>query len=434
MKSQWFRFLWITLVLISVIGGLALWKPPALAQAARTKPLIIDHTTRDITAIPQSWIEKAKTDLRIYYGHTSHGSQLVSGMNSLVAFANAGGKGLALPNNIFSGLSVTETSPDAGYYPDWVNTTRSYLGTPNTSTGRGSAHPAINVVIWSWCGQVSGITSQNLLNQYLLPMTQLEADYPGITFVYMTGHSDGSGETGNLHLRNQQIRQYALTNNKVLYDFYDIELYNPDGAYFGNKAVNDGCYYDSDGNGSRDKNWCTDWQATHTQNKDWYSVDCAHSEAINCNQKAYAAWWLWASLAGWNAPANLTSSSKTVNQLVPALNDTITYTIRITNSGDTLLKTVYLTDTLPTGLNFIPGSLTASAGSVDASHAPTLYWSGVLNPSPTVTITYAAKVTAAQPTLITNSAQIQVAGEPAITRSASIVANGHATYLPAIVR
>ncbi len=132
----------------------------ALAADARTQPLIIDHTTVDVTAVPQQWIETAKNDLNIYYGHTSHGSQLISGMDGLVDFADGGGLGLSLPQGIFAGLSVMETSPDAGYYPTWVDNTRNYLGTPNPVTGRGTLHPGINVVIWSWCGQVSDISEQ----------------------------------------------------------------------------------------------------------------------------------------------------------------------------------------------------------------------------------------------------------------------------------
>ena len=54
-------------------------------------------------------------------------------------------------------------------------------------------------------------------------MNQLEIDYPNVKFVYMTGHLDGSGANGNLNLRNEQIRAYARANNKILYDFADIE-------------------------------------------------------------------------------------------------------------------------------------------------------------------------------------------------------------------
>ncbi|MEJ5309431.1 MAG: hypothetical protein WHX52_06640 [Anaerolineae bacterium] len=317
------------------------------APQARTAPLIIDHTSTDITAVPQEWIEEAKRVLHIGYGHTSHGSQLTDGMSGLIGFANNGGRGLALPDNIFEfsptgnqgglylhyfegdGYGDGDLDHDAGYYPNWVDETRAYLGTPDPTTGRGQNHPEMNVIMWSWCGQASGYSEQDMIDQYLAPMTQLELDYPGITFVYMTGHSDGTGETGNLHLRNQQIRDYCIENNKVLYDFYDIELYDPDGNYYGDKDVNDNCDYDSDGNGSLDKNWALDWQAAHTEGTDWYECSCAHSQSLNCNQKAYAVWALWARLAGWDGGISALEAGKTASQAEATPGETITYTVTI---------------------------------------------------------------------------------------------------------
>lgn len=291
--------------------------PAVSAASARTQPLIIDHNTTDITAIPQAWIVAAKANLHIAYGHTSHGSQITTGMTGLVAFANGGGKGLSLPTDIFqydhdgnnggTHLHLFEGSQydgsgdlayDAGYI-EWIQRTYDYLGTVIPATGRGANHPEINVLMWSWCGQLSDLSAAYVTDNYLGPMAQLELDYPGITFVYMTGHADGTGESGNLHLRNQQIRQYAIANNKVLFDFYDFDTHDPDDVYYGNKGVTDELWYDSDNNGSKDKNWGTDWQNTHTLGDDWYTDDCAHSMDINCNQKAYAAWWLWSRLAGW---------------------------------------------------------------------------------------------------------------------------------------
>ncbi|MBN1886509.1 MAG: hypothetical protein JW850_00910, partial [Thermoflexales bacterium] len=70
--------------------------------APRAAPIIIDHHHVDITAVPQAWIEAAKTTLHIAYGHTSHGSQVTDGMSGLVGFANGGGLGLALPQDIFA--------------------------------------------------------------------------------------------------------------------------------------------------------------------------------------------------------------------------------------------------------------------------------------------------------------------------------------------
>ena len=134
-------------------------------------------------------------------------------------------------------------------------------------------------------------------------MTALEAGYPGVKFVYMTGHLDGGGPSGNLHLRNAQIRQHCLKNNKPLYDFADIESYDPDGSVdYMQLAANDNCDYDSDGDGSRESNWAMDWQDAHTEGVDWYDVSAAHSQPLNGNLKAYAAWWLFARLAGWPGP------------------------------------------------------------------------------------------------------------------------------------
>lgn len=268
--------------------------------------IIADHTCTDITKIPESAIIEAKQKLHIAYGHTSHGSQITSGMDGLVNFANNGGKGLSLATNIFDfnnggtneALDLEEgdgygsgwMDHDCGYFPSWLNETRDYLND--------ASHSDVNVIMWSWCGQASGRSEQDMIDMYLAPMTQLETDFPKVTFVYMTGHSDGSGETGKLHLRNQQIRKYCVDNNKVLFDFYDIECYDPDNNYFGNKNVSDNCSYTGG-------NWATEWQNSHTEGSDWYNCGSAHSEPLNANQKAYAAWWLWATIAGWNTASDI---------------------------------------------------------------------------------------------------------------------------------
>ena len=271
------------------------------AQAA--SPIIIDHRTTDITMIPQAAIEQAKATLHIAYGHTSHGSQLTTGMAGLVAFANGGGLGLSLPENIFAwnnggsggalDLQDYAMGGDVGYYPQWVNNTRSYLDNP--------ANTDVNVIIWSWCGQVDDkYTAGTLDSEYLNPMAQLENDYPNVTFVYMTGHVDHCDDADN-KAANQMIRDHCLANGKVLYDFADIESYDPDGTYF--EFPHDNCdYYESAG-GSRLGNWATEWQNSHTEGVDWYSCSSAHSQPLNANRKAYAAWWLWARLGGWEGTA-----------------------------------------------------------------------------------------------------------------------------------
>ena len=174
----------------------------------------------------------------------------------------------------------------------WAKDTRTYLNDSQNSD--------INVMVWSWCGGASDNTKGGI-QKYLDEMNKLENEYPNVHFVYMTGHLDGSSLNGNLHIRNEQIRNYCKNNNKILFDFADIETYDPDNTYFGDKKPNDNNDYDTDNNGSRDGNWAVEWQNSHAKNTDWYDCFCAHSKALNCNLKAYAAWWLWATLAGWGS-------------------------------------------------------------------------------------------------------------------------------------
>lgn len=254
--------------------------------------MIIDHNCTKLSSVPAEYIATAKQTLHIAYGHTSHGSQLTDGMTGLVSFKgstyswNNGGANGALDLHDYA-MSGDLGNPDR---TSWADRTRTYL---NSNTD-------VNVIIWSWCGQVSSATEADI-NTYLNLMADLESDYPDVKFIYMTGHLDGTGLTGNLHLRNEQIRKYCKDNERILFDFADIECYNPDGTYFGDKKPNDACAYDTNGDGTLNGNWAVEWQSSHTQGVDWYSCSSAHSEPLNANQKAYAAWWLWARLAGWDS-------------------------------------------------------------------------------------------------------------------------------------
>ena len=275
--------------------------------------MLINHTCTKISEIPESAIIQAKEQLHIAYSHTSHGSQLTNGMSGLVPFMNARG----VTNNLYAweqggaggALDMHDDAmgSDVGYYPGWVDKTRSYLGAVDPQTGRGTGKNGhINVVIWSWCGQVSEKYKNGTLNsQYLEPMSQLESEYFGIRFVYMTGHLDHAQDADNKGA-NQAIRTFCAQNNKVLYDFADIESYDPDGNFY--QYANDDCsYYSSTGTALG--NWATEWQASHTKGVDWYECSSAHSQPLNANLKAYAAWWLWASLAGWDSQATAITSS-----------------------------------------------------------------------------------------------------------------------------
>ena len=254
------------------------------AKAARTNPLIIDHNDATLSGISSEAINSAKSEYRIFYGHTSHGSQIMTGLEMIES--NTGGVYQYSSNYEESGaLYFNENSGvDLGHNGDlsWVSTTREAL----------SSDGNINMVMWSWCAGVSDNTEEGI-NAYLNAMNSLENEYPDVTFVYMTGHlwSGYTGTKASFEARNQQIIDYAVNNNKVLYNFTDIESYDPDGNFHDDT---DAC------------NWCSDWCASH----DCPSCSsCAHSHCFNCYQKGKAFWNMMAQLAGGSSSDDSNDSS-----------------------------------------------------------------------------------------------------------------------------
>jgi hypothetical protein len=201
-------------------------------------------------------------------------------------------------------------------YTAWEAATRAYLAT----------NPGVNVIMWSWCWQMNDTEAH--INTYLSLMDGLEGDYPNIKFVYMTGCTAG-GHWGagtawahNHYLRCKQIRDYCAANNKILFDFADIESWDPDGIWYGDKLCNTEGYWDRNGDGTVDydessgglnptnptiraANWMLTWMDAHPNL--WYACTNPpppHTNALNANLKAYAAWALFARLAGWDGRTN----------------------------------------------------------------------------------------------------------------------------------
>lgn len=257
--------------------------------------IIINHKNTSINKIPDKWIKKAKEMLRIGYGHTSHGSQLITGLSAYqgkkgnLYYFTCSDWGLVPDVFLNDYWGNAGGADDLGHNGDlgWRDATNIMLNQPNNDR---------NVVIWSWCGGAGDNTPAGI-NAYLEAMDALEKIYPDVTFVYMTGHLDGSGKKGTLNKRNNQIRRYCKKNKKVLFDFADIESYDPDGNYFLNKGGDDNC----DFNGG---NWAEHWLEANPESElaDLSRIcgECAHSQQLNCVLKGGAFWWLLARIAGWD--------------------------------------------------------------------------------------------------------------------------------------
>jgi hypothetical protein len=260
-----------------------------------TTGIVVDHSSTNLGAIPSQYLQAATANLRIAYQHSSHGSQLITGMEAMKGSVNYEKTDEGYNQGVFLNDYGIVGASDLGN-PDriaFVTATRNLL------TRAGGCDR--NIVMWSWCGQADGSSAD--IQTYLDSMTQLERDFPNVKFVYMTGHLVGTGANGNLNLRNEQIRAYCRANGKILFDFADIESHDPDGAINYMPLSGDAdCSYVSPGKGA--KNWAVDWMAAHPGHELTALANgcakCAHSERLNCILKARAFWHLAARLSGWD--------------------------------------------------------------------------------------------------------------------------------------
>lgn len=256
--------------------------------------IITDHTVIDLyDNIPASWINVVKT-MVLHHTGLSHGRQVPHGLENLenensTYNVEISTEGIPSGTNVLKVTRAQRTSYSS--WEDSIGPDRYWQGESGRDWTRRTMgyHIAngdtIEASLNTWCWHFRTWT-ESQVNDYLASMEILEAEYPEVTFIYMTDTCDSTGDTGyNRWLRNEQIRQYCIENDKVLFDFADLEAWSADGT-------EQNTYFHT-GSGLNIPYWHDDWIT------DPYYSD-GHINEAACTMKAKAMWWLLARIAGWD--------------------------------------------------------------------------------------------------------------------------------------
>jgi hypothetical protein len=285
---------------------------------------IADHTVAKdsvLRAIPDSYINTARTTYHVAYFHTSHGTHVSFGVFGLPDFKTGDSTKFGVTNNAVTPnankLDFHDFYANASPYQDlsqadanwsgWVTQVRAYLDN--------SANANINVMMWSWCDITNHTVSsylssmQTLINEYGQGGSKIgtgtgKTRTTPVTFIFMTGHAVGNSNAGTGKPKDQAklITDYCKAHNYFCIDYYAIDSHAMNDAYY--EDVDDNAYSAQYGG-----NFFQAWQTAHTLGTDWYynksspsgtvSYGQHNTQHITANRKAFAFWWVLARIAGY---------------------------------------------------------------------------------------------------------------------------------------
>jgi uncharacterized repeat protein (TIGR01451 family) len=139
---------------------------------------------------------------------------------------------------------------------------------------------------------------------------------------------------------------------------------------------------------------------------------------------------------GREMPADLSGSTKAVNNSTATPGSLLQYTIVLSNSGDLPAAGVKLTDTLVTGLTYNPGSLSVNGGGLFGEDNGVITWTGSVNNSAEIILTFKAVLDNGLDggELITNTAEINYNSATIERTVVTTIITDSAAFLPIVYR
>jgi hypothetical protein len=323
-KSFFTAMLWILVSSVFVISGCgggatdetnSLPPPDTLTSIADYRVA----TDAALRAIPDNYINTARTTLHVAYFHTSHGTHVSFGAFGLPGFKTGDDTKFGITNNTAAvankldfhdfyanGSPYQDLSQADADWPAWRDQVRTYLDNPANAT--------INVLMWSWC-DIAGHTVSNylssmqtLINEYGAGGSKIgtgigQTRTTPVTFIFMTGHANLGANAGAGNPRDQAalITAYCDAHGYFCIDYYSIDTRAMNGTYYEDAGDN--------GNSATGGDFYQAWQDSHAVGVDWYENRNApgggvtygehNTQHITANRKAFAFWWVLARIAGY---------------------------------------------------------------------------------------------------------------------------------------
>ena len=292
--------------------------------SAEAEGIIADHTAAKesvLRSIPLKYLNAAKKNLHIMYCGTSHSSQLVDGMRGLMSYKNGDEKLFSVN---FEGKTIPG-SLDLYYRPPEIFPAKAKdLSRDDTDKKRRTnyyyatiqyldSNPKCNVVMWSWCSieghnvQIYLDNFEDLIDLYKAGGPKGRTTQNEVLFVFMTGYARGNqGDDptakNSPFVNAKKIKKYCNDKGYYCHDYWSQDVYNYQNDKYmphesGNNNAQHRAFIDSHVVGTH---WfeCRDWQTGEVK---WPAHCNAELTAqhLTGNRRAYAAWYLWAGIAGW---------------------------------------------------------------------------------------------------------------------------------------